>query len=94
MDTKREMVLLLWGQLEQLETGSIQGLRGHSSGNLNTSFYRELVHLMFPLFCSKPKDRDDQDRERVEEPQGCLSRLPHGQRGLLCKNSPETLILE
>lgn len=80
--------------MEQLETGNIQGLRDHSSGNLNVSFHTEVVCLMFLLFCSKPKDRDNRDRERVEESQGYLSRLPHGQSGQLCKNSLDTPILD
>lgn len=73
---------------------NIQGPRDHSSGSLNISFHIEGICLMFPLFCSKPKGRDNQDRERVEESQGRLYRPPHRQSGQLCKNSLETPILD
>lgn len=42
VDTKREMVLFLWGQMQKLEEANIQDLRGHISGNLNTSFHRQM----------------------------------------------------
>lgn len=87
MDTKREMVLFLWGQIQKLEAANIQDLRGPISGNLNASFLRQMgTSISTALLRSSRKapDRDHQDGERVEESRGASAGSPRGQSGALC----------
>lgn len=76
MDTKREMVLFLWDQMQKLEAANIQDLRGHISGNLNTSFHRQMgssVSMALLRSSRKAPDRDHQDERGLRNPRGGAS---------------------